>query len=86
MHGLSSEKLYRHFRAEILRAFNSNFEMSNVELARRLGLSYRVVQATTARMERENDITCSIAQRGRFGKTVWRLATRKEIGVPNEKA
>jgi Mn-dependent DtxR family transcriptional regulator len=69
---LSAEQLYVNRCGEILGLVKSEPSWSNKELAERLGLSYRVVQATTARMEKENLILGKVIGAGMYTKIEWR--------------
>jgi len=71
---LTAEQLYTDRCGEILGIVKSEPGWSNKELAERLGFSYSVVQATTARMEKEKLIIGKVVGAGMYTKIEWRKA------------
>jgi hypothetical protein len=68
---VTAEQLYSDRCGEILGLVKSEPGWSNKELAERLGLTYRVVQATTERMAEENLITGRVVGTGIYTKIQW---------------
>ena len=70
---LTAEQLYANRCGDIMGLVESEPGWSNKELAERLGLSYRVVQATTARMEKKKLIIGKVVGSRMFTKTEWQV-------------
>ena len=67
----TAEQLYANRCGEILGLVESEPGWSNKELAESLGLSYHVVQSTTARMEKEKLIVGFVVRWGMYSKIEW---------------
>ena len=72
---LTAEQLYANRCGDIMGLVESEPGWSNKELAERLGLSYRVVHATTARMKKEKLIAGFVLRSKTSIKIEWLAVT-----------
>jgi hypothetical protein len=71
-------ELFNYRYDEILAAIEATPGVSNMELARAFCLSYSIIRALTAAMEKEGDITGRVERLGLYGKTLWHVNPHKE--------
>jgi hypothetical protein len=68
---MSKGELFNYRYGEILAAIEATPGVSNMELAQAFGLSYSIIRALTAAMEKEGDITGRVERSGLHSKTLW---------------
>lgn len=64
-------ELFNYRYDEIFAAIEATPGVSNMELARAFCLSYNIIRALTATMEKEGDITGRVERSGLHSKTLW---------------
>jgi hypothetical protein len=64
-------ELFNYRYDEILGAIKATPGVSNMELAQAYALSYGIIRALTAQMEKEGDITGRVERTGLYSKTLW---------------
>ncbi len=64
-------ELFNYRYGEILAAINDNPGISNAELVESFRLSYNIIRALTAAMNKEGDITGRVERWGLYSKTLW---------------
>ncbi len=71
-------ELFNYRYGEILAAIEANPGVSNIELAQAFALSYSIIRALTAAMEKEGDIAGRVERSGLYSKTLWHVNPHKE--------
>jgi hypothetical protein len=77
-------ELFNYRYDEVLAAITTNPGISNAELAESYRLSYGIIRALTAAMEKEGDITGRVERWGLYSKTRWYVKANKEWSQMSE--